>query len=264
MTGGFMPNRDNSFDADDYFKVRDFYLPRGVNDDLHGHSVESDDDDDADDEEQAYEDQESGCGCCDECKWAEESIGSCDCLKCETCGECENSCKQGFCGECRKHDDECECDKVCGCCDECVENEWSEGECQCAQCETCLACENTCLEEKCENCFSHIVDGTCANCGAIWPLEESIQSTPQDLNKPMGPKRAFRNWSKSEKSIMRSLFTSGMPLAEIASHLNRTENAVVVQLANLGLLSDVDLSNAVHQAQLRYNRATKPDPETPF
>ena len=63
---------------------------------------------------------------------------------------------------------------------------------------------------------------------------------------------------------MRSLFTSGMPLAEIASHLNRTENAVVVQLANLGLLSDVDLSNAVHQAQLRYNRATKPDPETPF
>jgi hypothetical protein len=46
--------------------------------------------------------------------------------------------------------------------------------------------------------------------------------------------------------------------------LDRTENAVVVQLANLGLLSEVDLSNAVHQAQERYRRVTRPDPETPF
>jgi DNA-binding CsgD family transcriptional regulator len=153
---------------------------------------------------------------------------------------------------------------LCGCCDECEDNEWLESECQCVQCETCLVCEQTCLEQKCEKCLCHVVDDVCVNCGAIGRPDEGGQLLLKDSKKPMAPKRAFRSWSKSEKSIMRSLFISGMSLAEIANHLDRTENAVVVQLANLRLVSDVDLSNAVHQAQLRYNRVINRDPEAPF
>lgn len=204
------------------------------------------------------------CRCCEPCQDKGLSESECLCEKCQTCGDCENMCDLEWCLDCRRELDDCECDNLCGCCDDCEWSLDSTSDCECKICGTCRDCENTCLEQKCEKCFCHVVDDVCVNCGAIGRPDEGVQLSLKDSNKPMAPKRAFRSWSKAEKSFMRSLFISGMSLAEIANHLDRTENAVVVQLANLRLISDVDLSNAVHQAQLRYNRVINRDPEAPF
>ena len=253
-----MTVRDDFSSSDDYEEIQDEQLSGGIDDDA------------VDPYRWGIEDDDGGtqtdfdCECCDDCEQMGYSKSECQCDKCESCGECENSCEVGFCEECKYHFDECECDNYCECCGICEANDWRESECECAQCQTCLACENTCVEPKCAICFSHVLYGVCENCRVTNRLNDSNQQAVASKKLPMTPKRAFRSWSKSEKSIMRSLFSSGMPLAQIAKHLDRTENAVVIQLANLGLLSDVDLSNAVHQAQLRYSRATKPNPETPF
>lgn len=221
-----------------------------------------------DTEVEGVDDEESNsdpdCECCEDCELSGFTESECECIKCQTCRDCENTCEEGSCEECHHHEDECDCDKYCECCEVCERADWLQSECKCAQCETCFACENSCDADKCATCFSHVVNGNCENCLVTKRLTGESGFSAGQARLTMAPKRAFRNWSKSERSIMRSLFTSGMPLVDIATHLDRTENAVVVQLANLGLLSEVDLSNAVHQAQLRYRRATRSDPETSF
>ena len=250
----------HSWDSNDYEVIQESFLSGGIDDNL----IEDSRGDAEYDEDEEEEVIDPPCECCDECEVSGFSETECECIKCRSCDECENSCEVGFCEECHHHEDECDCDKYCECCEVCETAEWRESECECAQCETCFACENSCDVAKCAKCFSHIVDGICLNCSVFNRLNGEGDRLPDRAKVLMAPKRAFRSWSKSEKSIMRSLFTSGMSLAEIAAHLDRTENAVVVQLANLGLLSEVDLSNAVHKAQERYRRATQPDPETPF
>lgn len=209
-------------------------------------------------------DTDPDCECCEDCELSGSTESGCECIKCQSCGKCESTCAVSSCEECHHHENECDCDKYCECCEVCETADWRQSECECAQCATCFACENSCDADKCATCYSHVVNGICENCLVTKRLAGERDSPAEHARMTMGPKRAFRSWSKSEKSIMRSLFTSGMPLAEIATHLDRTTNAVVVQLANLGLLSDVDLSNAVHQAQARYRRSTQTEPETPF
>lgn len=204
------------------------------------------------------------CRCCEACQDKGLSEEDCQCVKCKSCGDCENFCDEVWCETCGFHSDECGDGVTCQCCEDCAWAFVSECKCECVKCESCGECENSCDVARCATCFSHLVDGLCQNCGVTRPLNGEGDRSVELTKPPMPSKRAFRNWSKTEKSIMRSLFSSGMPLADIATHLDRTENAVVVQLANLGLLSEVDLSNAVHQAQMRYRRATRPDSETPF
>jgi hypothetical protein len=166
-----------------------------------------------------------------------------------------NFCDEVQCERCGLHAEECECDGVCECCDDCSWALLLESKCECVSCETCGECENTCEYGFCKDCKSHLEVCICNKGLTSNQLPLPSVGNVASANGDSKTKWAFRLWSTEEKSIVRSLFANGMSLADMAEHLSRTENSVMVQLANQGLVSDVDLSNAVHRAQLRRRKA---------
>ncbi len=195
------------------------------------------------------------CRCCEECQDSLFSGEDCQCAKCKSCGDCVNFCDEVQCERCGLHAEECECDGVCECCDDCSWALLLESKCECVSCETCGECENTCEYGFCKDCKSHLEVCICNKGLTSNQLPLPSVGNVASANGDSKTKWAFRLWSTEEKSIVRSLFANGMSLADMAEHLSRTENSVMVQLANQGLVSDVDLSNAVHRAQLRRRKA---------
>lgn len=79
-------------------------------------------------------------------------------------------------------------------------------------------------------------------------LEKSQTQTKQ----PNQPVYGNRPWAQTEAARLREIFVIGQSLEAMSDLLGRSQNAVLMKLVNLGLISEVDLSNVVHQKQQRF------------
>lgn len=83
--------------------------------------------------------------------------------------------------------------------------------------------------------------------------KDSVLEKSQDQTKqPNQPVYGNRPWAQTEAARLREIFVIGQSLEAMSDLLGRSQNAVLMKLVNLGLISEVDLSNVVHQKQQRF------------